>query len=127
MGKNGKIDLKGHPLPELEEIVQSWGEERYRARQLMLWLYHKRAASFDDMTNISKALRSKLSELAYISSPRILAKAESELDGTTKYLFELEDGQQIESVLMYDRGRVTCCVSSQVGCAQGCADIYPVH
>ena len=120
MKKNGKIDLKGRLLPELEEMIQSWGEQRYRARQLMLWLYHKRAASFEEMTDISKAFRSKLSDLAYISHLKLLEKVESALDGTTKYLFELEDGQKIESVLMYDRGRVTCCVSTQVGCAQGC-------
>jgi len=121
MNNNGKIDLKGRLLPELEEIVQSWGEKSYRARQLMLWLYHKRAASFEEMTDISKAFRSKLNALAYISHPKPLEKIKSELDATTKYLFELEDGQRIESVLMYDRGRVTCCVSTQVGCGQGCA------
>ncbi|MFC1713792.1 23S rRNA (adenine(2503)-C(2))-methyltransferase RlmN [Candidatus Poribacteria bacterium] len=121
MESNGKIDLKGHRLPELEEIVQSWGEKRYRARQLMLWLYHKRAASFEEMTDISKVFRAKLSDLAYISHLKPLEKVTSELDDTTKYLFELQDGQKVESVLMYDRERVTCCVSTQVGCAQGCA------
>ena len=121
MENNSKIDLRGHLLPEFEDIVQSWGEKRYRARQLMLWIYHKRATDFDEMTDISKAFRGKLKGLAYISHLKTLTKVESQLDGTTKYLFELEDGQKIESVLMYDRGRVTCCVSTQVGCAQGCA------
>lgn len=121
MKDNGKIDLKGLLLPELEEIVQSWGEKRYRARQLMLWIYHKRATSFEDMTDISKAFRSRLNDLAYIAHLKTLVKVESPLDGTTKYLFELGDGQRIESVIMYDRDRVTCCVSTQVGCAQGCA------
>jgi 23S rRNA (adenine2503-C2)-methyltransferase len=118
---HSRIDLKGRLLPELEEIMLSWGEKRYRARQLMLWLYHKRSGSFEEMTDISKAFRSKLSDLAYISHPRILAKVKSPLDDTTKYLFELEDGEKVESVLMYDRDRVTCCVSTQIGCAQGCA------
>jgi len=118
---NNKINLKGYLLPELEELVISWGEKRYRARQLMLWLYHKRASTFDEMTDISKLFRSKLSDLAYISQPKILRKAESSDDGTVKYLFGLEDGEKIESVLMYDRDRVTCCVSTQIGCAQGCA------
>jgi 23S rRNA (adenine2503-C2)-methyltransferase len=99
----------------------SWGEKRYRARQLMLWLYHKRATCFDDMTDLSKAFRSALSQLAYISNPRVLTKVRSDLDGTTKYLFELEDKERVESVLMYDRDRVTCCVSTQIGCRQGCA------
>ena len=121
MKGNERIDLKGRLLPELEEIILSWGEQRYRARQLMLWLYHKRASSFEEMTDLSKAFRSKLSELAYISHLKILAKVKSQLDDTTKYLFELEDGEKVESVLMYDRGRVTCCVSTQIGCAQDCA------
>jgi 23S rRNA (adenine2503-C2)-methyltransferase len=87
----------------------------------MLWLYHKRSSSFDEMTDISKAFRSKLNDLAYISHLKILAKMKSQLDGTTKYLFQLEDGEKVESVLMYDGRRVTCCVSTQIGCAQGCA------
>jgi 23S rRNA (adenine2503-C2)-methyltransferase len=115
-----KIDLKGLLLPELEEIVLSWNEKRYRARQLMLWLYHKRAESFEQMTDISKSFRSMLSELAYISQPKLLAREQSSIDETTKYLFELEDGEKVESVLMYDSGRITCCVSTQIGCSQGC-------
>jgi 23S rRNA (adenine2503-C2)-methyltransferase len=121
MSANKRIDLKGRLLPELEEIVLSWGEQRYRARQLMLWLYHRRAGSFEEMTDLSKAFRSKLRDLAYISHLKILARAQSRLDGTTKYLFELEDGEKVESVLMYDRGRVTCCVSTQIGCLERCA------
>jgi 23S rRNA (adenine2503-C2)-methyltransferase len=121
MVSNNKIDLKGLLLPEFEEIVISWGGKRYRARQLMLWLYHKRAETFEQMTDISKVFRAKLSELAYISHLKLLAKEQSSLDDTAKYLFELEDGEKLESVLMYDDGRVTCCVSTQIGCAQGCA------
>lgn len=117
---NKKIDIKGCLLPELEELVLSWGEKRYRARQLMLWLYHKRAKTFDEMTDISKSFRSKLNELAYISQLKLLAKEISKVDDTTKYLFELEDGKKIESVLMYDSERLTCCVSTQIGCTQGC-------
>lgn len=116
-----KIDLRGRLLPELEEIMLSWGEQRYRARQLMLWLYHKRAKSFEEMTDLSKLFRRKLEEMAYISQPIFITKVKSSLDDTTKYLFQLEDGQRIESVLMYDRDRITCCVSTQIGCAQKCA------
>lgn len=115
-----KIDIKGCLLPELEELVLSWGEKRYRARQLMLWLYHRRAETFDEMTDISKSFRGKLNELAYISQLKLLAKETSKVDNTTKYLFELEDGKKIESVLMYDSNRLTCCVSTQIGCTQGC-------
>lgn len=121
MENNSKIDLRGRLLPELEEIMLSWDEQHYRARQLMLWLYHRRAGSFDEMTDISKIFQNKLNDLAYISQLKILAKVKSQLDDTTKYLFEMEDGERIESVLMYDRDRVTCCVSTQLGCAQGCA------
>ena len=121
MVNDNKINLKGLLLPEFEDIVTSWGEKRYRARQLMLWLYHKRAETFEQMTDISKVFRAKLNELAYISQLKMLAKEKSSLDDTTKYLFELEDGENVESVLMYDDGRVTCCVSTQIGCAQGCA------
>jgi len=121
MKDNEKIDLKGRLLPELEEIMLSWGEKRYRARQLMLWLYHKRASSFEEMTDLSKAFRSTLNDLACISHPEIIAKAKSQLDDTVKYLFQMRDGEKVESVLMYDRERVTCCVSTQIGCAQGCA------
>ena len=120
MNDLNKIDLKNFLLPELEEIILSCDEKRYRARQLMLWLYHKRAESFEQMTDISKAFRSKLSELVYISHLKLLAKEQSSIDNTTKYLFELDDGEKIESVLIYDGDRVTCCVSTQIGCAQGC-------
>jgi 23S rRNA (adenine2503-C2)-methyltransferase len=121
MENNEKIDLKGILLPEFEDIVASWEEKRYRARQLMLWLYHKRAETFEQMTDISKVFRAKLNELAYISQLKLIAKEKSSLDDTTKYLFELYDNEKIESVLMYDDGRVTCCVSTQIGCVQGCA------
>ena len=116
-----KINLKGLELHELEKLMQEWGQQKFRARQLMLWLYHKRAANFDEMTDISKAFRADLMEKAYISQPKLVTKTNSAIDDTVKYLFELEDGNRIESVLMYDRNRVTVCVSTQVGCAQGCA------
>lgn len=118
--ENKKVDIKGLLLPELEELVLSWGEKRYRARQLMLWLYHRRAKTFDEMTDISKSFRGKLNEIAYISHLKLLAKETSKVDDTTKYLFELEDGKRVESVLMYDSNRITCCISTQIGCTQGC-------
>ncbi|MBM3211351.1 23S rRNA (adenine(2503)-C(2))-methyltransferase RlmN [Candidatus Poribacteria bacterium] len=121
MRDDKKVDLYGRLLPELEEIMLFWGEQKYRARQLMLWLYHKRAKSFEDMTDISKAFRRKLDDMAYISQIQLVTKMKSQVDDTTKYLFQMGDGERIESVLMYDGDRVTCCVSTQVGCAQGCA------
>jgi 23S rRNA (adenine2503-C2)-methyltransferase len=73
------------------------------------------------MTDISKAFRADLVEKAYISQLKLVTKTKSDIDDTVKYLFELQDGNRIESVLMYDRNRVTVCVSTQAGCAQGCA------
>lgn len=120
MSTETKINLKGLELHELEKLVQQWGQERFRARQLMLWLYHKRATNFDEMTDIAKSFRADLMEKAYISQLKLITKTKSAIDDTVKYLFELQDGNRIESVLMYDQNRVTVCVSTQVGCAQGC-------
>jgi 23S rRNA (adenine2503-C2)-methyltransferase len=116
-----KINLKGLELHELEELMQKWGQQKFRARQLMLWLYHKRAKNFDEMTDISKVFRTDLIEKAYISQPKLVTKMSSAIDDTVKYLFHLQDGNRIESVLMYDQNRVTVCISTQVGCVQGCA------
>jgi 23S rRNA (adenine2503-C2)-methyltransferase len=116
-----KINLKGLELYELEEFMQKWEQKKFRARQLMLWLYQKRATNFDQMTDISKAFRAELLQKAYISQLKLVTRTKSSIDDTVKYLFELEDGNRVESVLMYDRNRVTVCVSTQVGCAQRCA------
>jgi 23S rRNA (adenine2503-C2)-methyltransferase len=86
----------------------------------MIWIYHKRVDDFDLMTDLSKAFRSLLKDKAYISRPEIFAREKSRMDGTVKYLFRLEDGKRAESVLMFDRNRITLCISTQVGCAMGC-------
>ncbi len=113
--------MKGLELSELEALVLEWGQPKFRARQLMLWLYHRRATNFDEMTDISKAFRAELKETAYISQPKLVTKTPSASHDTVKYLFELKDGNRVESVLMYDRNRVTVCLSTQVGCNMGCA------
>ncbi|MCZ6679811.1 MAG: 23S rRNA (adenine(2503)-C(2))-methyltransferase RlmN, partial [Candidatus Poribacteria bacterium] len=115
-----RTNLKGLSPLELEDLVVQWGEPKYRARQLMSWLYQKRVTSFEAMTNLPKALRRKLANLAYISEARVLTRTTSHEDSACKYLFELTHGSQVESVLMYDGARVTVCVSSQVGCAMAC-------
>jgi 23S rRNA (adenine2503-C2)-methyltransferase len=116
---NGKIDLKNLPLPALEIFLKGKGKERFRATQIFKWIYQKEACSFEEMTNISKDLRSDLAETAYIS--RLEAEAmEVGSDGTRKYLFTLEDGSAVESVMIPDEGRATLCISSQVGCAMAC-------
>ncbi len=105
---------------ELEEYFNKIGEPAFRAGQVFKWLAAG-VTSFDDMTDIGKKLREKLSESFYITVPNILRKQVSALDGTIKYLWELRDGMAVESVMMsYEHGN-TVCVSSQVGCKMGCA------
>ena len=112
-------NLKSFSSPELEAFLISLGMKRYRANQVYQWLYQKGAASFDEMTNLSKEERTALNEKVYISS-LILIKKQTASDGTEKYLFELEDGNRIESVLIPDEKRLTLCISTQVGCSMGC-------
>lgn len=114
------IDLKDFEYDELIEYLQSVGEPRFRAEQIFSWL-HKGAESFDEMTNLSKATREKLSRECYVSTLKIREKYVSQIDKTTKYLFELPDGNCIESVVMYYKHGITICISSQVGCRMGCA------
>lgn len=93
--------------------------EKFRAKQIFSWLA-KGVHSFDEMTNVSAAIRKVLDEAAYISAPRIHTKLVSQIDGTVKYLFELADGERVESVFMrYEHGN-TVCISTQAGCRMGC-------
>jgi 23S rRNA (adenine2503-C2)-methyltransferase len=114
-----KADLKNFDLEELENFIAGQGKERYRARQIFKWLYQKGAASFDEMSNLSKDFRRELAETASISQlvPEVV---EVSRDGTRKYLFRLADGNTIESVLIPEEDRSTLCISSQVGCAMAC-------
>ncbi len=114
-----KIDIKDFCLEELENFLQGLGKERYRAKQIFKWLYQKGAASFDEMTNLSKEFRGALSERVRVSS-LVQEQVEVSVDGTKKFLFVLEDGSSIESVLIPEEDRATLCVSTQVGCAMGC-------
>ncbi|SJZ38339.1 23S rRNA m(2)A-2503 methyltransferase [Trichlorobacter thiogenes] len=113
-------DLKNLTLPALEQFLQGQGKERYRATQIFKWLYQHDASSFDEMTNVSKALRTELAQTAYISrlEPETIEVGN---DGTRKYLFMLEDGNAVESVIIPDEDRNTLCISSQAGCAMQCA------
>lgn len=115
-----KENLKGLSLLELEDLVVAWGEPKYRAKQLMSWLYHQRTTTFESMSNLPESFRRKLAEVAYVSDMQACARAASDLDSAVKYLFELDDGRRVESVLMTERNRTTVCVSSQVGCAMAC-------
>lgn len=113
------IDLKDLEFCELEEFLKDLGEPKFRAKQIFSWL-HRGVESFDEMTNISKSTRIKLSEKSYVSTLKIREKYVSKIDKTTKYLFELPDGNCIESVVMYYNHGISVCISSQVGCRMGC-------
>lgn len=113
------IDLKDLELNELENLIVDIGEPKFRAKQIFKWL-HAGVEGFDEMTNLSKKTKSKLAEIAFVSTLKIREKYVSKLDGTVKYLFELEDGNCIESVIMRYKHGITICISSQVGCRMGC-------
>ena len=112
------FDLKEFTLPELEQLITTWGQPAFRARQLVKWLY-KGVGDFEAMTDIARPFRAELSERARISQ-LVAAQVQEAADGTRKFLFPLEDSNFIESVLIPEEGHYTLCVSSQVGCAQGC-------
>ena len=105
---------------ELTQALERLGEKKFRAKQVFSWL-HKGAGSFDEMTNLSKELRAKLEENFYLCKPEVVRKQESKKDGTIKYLWRLRDGNCVETVLMQYHYGNTVCVSTEVGCAMGCA------
>ena len=105
---------------EIEAELTSLGEPRFRAKQIFSWL-HRGVRDFEQMTNLPKALREKLKEHFCLWQPQVLKKQVSRIDGTIKYLWELHDGNAVETVVMQYRHGNTVCVSSQVGCRQGCA------
>jgi 23S rRNA (adenine2503-C2)-methyltransferase len=113
--------LSGCSLKEIETFVKSLDLPSYRAGQIHSWIYNKYATSFEEMTDLSASLRDTLTEKARVQLLKI-AHLQVSKDGTRKYLFELPDGQKVESVLMTfaDRKNLSACVSSQVGCAVGC-------
>lgn len=114
-----KKDIKSMLPGEIEAWMKENGEAGYRAGQVFKWLSRK-AESFDEMTNLGAGLREKLSSAFYITVPRAARVQRSQLDGTSKYLWQLGDGNAVESVVMsYDYGN-TVCISSQVGCRMGC-------
>lgn len=113
-------DLKSMTLAEMTDALKAMGEPAFRGRQIFTWL-HRGVISFDEMTNLSKPLREKLKGSFFITVPQVARKQVSAHDGTIKYLWELEDGNCIESVLMQYHHGNTICISSQVGCRMGCA------
>lgn len=115
-----KIDIKSMNQKELISFMEELGEKAFRAKQIYQWIHEKRVDSFDEMTNISKKLIEVLKEKTYLTSLKKEEVQTSKLDGTKKYLFLLEDGNVIESVLMRYKHGNSVCISSQVGCRMGC-------
>ncbi len=114
-----KQDLKSMTLAEMQAAFRELGEPAFRAKQVFVWL-HRGAASFDEMTNLSKPLRQRLDGLYDITAPEIVRKLQSQKDGTIKYLWKLRDGNCVESVLMQYHHGNSICISSEVGCPMGC-------
>src|SRR3990170_954410 len=115
-----KINLKALWIEELESFLDKLGEKKYKAKKLAKWIYNKGVTDFEEMTDLSKDLRRKLSEVAYIGKLKLTRKQVSKIDQTEKFLLELFDDKRIETVLMREKNGVTVCISTQVGCALNC-------
>lgn len=118
--KQNKINLKTFSRAELDAWISEIGEKNFRAAQLWSWMYLKNETVFDRMTNLSKDFRKKLSGIAEAGTLSLERKQISSTSGTQKYLWQMKDGLQVESVFIPDGKRKTVCVSSQVGCAINC-------
>lgn len=121
MSEKQLIDIKNLTLPELAGLLTGLGKEKFRAKQIVKWIYARGVTSFDDMTDLSKALRQELKQRFIISdwSPEFV---ETSSDGTRKYLYRLADRETVEAVrIPMDGGRDTLCISTQVGCAMQCS------
>lgn len=115
-----KKDIRSYTFEELKNEMESIGEKAFRAKQIYEWLHVKLVDSFEEMTNLSKSLRDKLDAKYRIPTVKMLERQISKIDGTNKFLFELEDGHVVESVLMKYKHGNSVCISSQVGCRMGC-------
>lgn len=114
-----KLDLLSLTIDEMEDLIDRIGEKRYRGKQVFQWV-NKGIKDFENMTNLPKTLKETLQETSFITKISIEKKWISKIDGTTKYLFRLEDGNIIEAVAMKYKHGITVCISSQVGCLMGC-------
>lgn len=113
-------DIRAFTIEELTEEIVQLGFPKFRAKQIYSWVQEKCVSSFDEMTNIPLDMRNVLSEKFEFLDCKINTKLVSEIDGTVKYLFELFDGEYVESVVMKYKYGYSICVSSQVGCKMGC-------
>ena len=114
------MNLKSLTLPELTAVIKELGQPAFRGKQIYTWL-HKGVRSYDEMTNLPKSLRDTLAEKYPICPPRVVRRQESAKDGTIKYLWDLADGNCVETVLMRYHYGNTVCISTEVGCRMGCA------
>ncbi len=114
-----KPNLRNYSLEELKSLVQELGEPSYRGEQIFHWITCRDAVSFEEMTNLPKVLRAKLSEIFSLDLPEVVNK-EKDIDETTKFALKLKDGNIIETVIIPERDHYTLCVSTQVGCPIGC-------
>ncbi len=114
------MNLRSMTQSEIAAVLKELGQPAFRAKQVYTWL-HKGARSYDEMTNIPKTLRDALANTYPIYTPKVVRKQESKKDGTIKYLWELSDGNCVETVLMRYHYGNTVCISSEVGCKMGCA------
>jgi 23S rRNA (adenine2503-C2)-methyltransferase len=114
------VNLLGYDRARLEAWFESIGEKKFRAAQVMKWVHQLGVADFDEMSNISKALREKLKRIAVIRGPEVVYR-EFSADGTRKWVFKVGENSMVETVLIPDGDRKTLCVSSQVGCALDCS------
>ena len=114
------MNIKSMTLPELTAQIKELGQPAFRGKQIYTWL-HKGVRSYDEMTDLPKNLRDLLAEKYPICLPKVVRKQESQKDGTIKYLWQLSDGNCVETVLMRYHYGNTVCISTEVGCAMGCA------
>lgn len=112
--------IKGMSLQEIQNLVADIGENHYRADQIYKWIYKYGVFSFSEMTDLKKELREKLSNKYALSTLKLKSEVKSNIDSTKKYLFELNDGNSIESVYMIEGKRITSCLSTMAGCPIGC-------
>ena len=119
LAEDSRLDLASMEVAELETVLEQLGHPRFHARQIFAWIYAKGVADFEQMTNLSKPLRSDLAGQFRVDTPAVIRK-ETSADGTVKLLLELHDRRRVESVFIPDTPSQTFCVSTQVGCAMKC-------
>ncbi|HEY7775812.1 MAG TPA: 23S rRNA (adenine(2503)-C(2))-methyltransferase RlmN [Kineobactrum sp.] len=115
-----RVNLLGMTQPQLEQFLLDIGEKKFRATQLMKWIHHAGVIDINEMSNLGKALREKLLQIAEVRPPEIVSQLDS-TDGTRKWAIQVAGGGLVEAVLIPEGGRATLCVSSQVGCSLDCS------